>query len=122
MLAPARADQKNPHDEAPIATPVRLWTHAGVGRKRKVRFRDEAIESKPGIAPPLRWRLINDHTRCLSEAIRLCASAQLSLAQIEESNCRPACKRVSPVRPRRCRTSSLPPGPRVLPRQGPGAH
>src|SRR5436190_5469604 len=24
MLAPARADQKNPHDEAPIATPVRL--------------------------------------------------------------------------------------------------
>ena len=38
MLAPARADQKNPHDEAPIATPVRLWTHAGVGRKRNAAF------------------------------------------------------------------------------------
>jgi len=57
-----------------------------------------------------------------STGFRLCAPAQLFLAQIEESNRRPACKRVSPVRPRRCRTSSLPPGPRVLLRQGPGAH
>ena len=46
-----------------------------------------------------------------STGFRLCAPAQLFLAQIEETNRRPACKRVSPVRPRRCRTSSLPPGP-----------
>ena len=38
MLAPARADQKYPHDEAPIATPVGLWTHAGAGRKRNDRL------------------------------------------------------------------------------------